>query len=1566
MRTSLFTLLALSTILILSCDIFNKTEVEEKRFFRLDVSQIDTAGIDEIIISGVNEKSADTVLIYKWEKGEQLQTKLFVPDKLQGDFSIIFIAKKDDMVEIAQSMAVDTDEPEKVKFGSDIPGLRDYIFFTIISPGNQDTVGIKNLTISGSLKSEHTLDAFLMNGTPVSSSGNSWTRNVELVDGKNIFVFILLDNIGNKHYDTLVVFYSPTAVDNIKPVFSNLSPADSTTVSVSPVLLSGEVIDASGIALLIVNGDTVEVNSNSWSDSIELNKGKNEIDLMAVDNDTAANTATKTLVIFYDPTAKDETNPLLSIDSPNDSAEIPIDSVLVKGTATDANNIGSVTVNGSKAVLDGTNWSLQVGLEEGLNKILVIATDNSTNKNETRDSITVIYDKTIKDNAAPTLNITKPSNNTVVDKPDSVEISGTIYDLSGIKSVLVNDDTAKVKEGNWSLFISLVDTGKNKIKAIATDNEGNQSFDSINVIYRKPAIDTIAPEVTITTPSKDSVVFGTDSITIKGVVTDSVSGVQVVLVNGDTADINSDKWELKIRILSDTNIIKAIAYDSTDNKDSCLITIIYQGPKTKPVFITEISEMDSLAIVGSKYTDTAQASDVDGDSLSYSLITSPAGMTHEKQIINWTPVDSQIGRNNIAMEVKDVDGSADTLKWTITVTDSNHAPVFDSEERDMDSNAVVGKTYKDTLRYSDIDGDSLSLSLKTFPEGITLNDSIVHWTPVDTQIGEQTVTILVEDSHGKSNVFTWKVTVVDSNHAPKFISTSDNMTAAGYVGSIYSDTISVSDSNGDSVIITFINQPNAMIFENNIINWTPADSQTGDYQVKLQASDGKGKYDTLSWTINVSDTNVFIDARDGQAYRKVTIGAITWMAENLNYEVTHGNSWCYNDSSSNCDIYGRFYDYSTVIADNHSNGYDVCPAGWHLPTDDNWQSLEKTLGMSDSDAGKEGYRGVDEGKKLKSISGWACGEQGLNEYGFKVQPAGLTNSGSFGSLGYSAYFWSSDRFLRLFSCDQNNIHREYQSGVDPTKGYNIRCIKGSLGPNHAPVFTSEISDMDSLVKTGMEYKDTVHGTDEDGDNITFLKLDGPSINLSDSIITWTPDISDTGAHNIQIIASDEEGGLDTLTWNIYVELANKVIAYYPFNGNANDEIGSNDGNPVGAALTIDRFGREDSAYIFDGVDDYINLGTIGNSNLDEFSISFWVYNDGAGAGDNPRLWYKGSDSRQMCWGNANEIIGFEIGNINQTTVRSSTLKERTWFHIVGTFSNTGDRKARIYINGSLDSVSDSSVFNEIQDLSTSDLILGARGAGNQSEVFKGKIDDIHIFNYVIDSSKVDSLYHINNWQGSEFTDERDGKVYKMVTIGTQIWMGENLAYLPQVHPVAEGSEDAGNEGKSYFYVYNYTPTGDEVANAKATSNFQTYGVLYNWYAVMNGQASSSANPSGVKGLCPTGWHVPSDDEFKTLEVYIGMLQSQADATSWRGTVEGKELKSTAWDGTDDYGFSALPGGNRYGNGSWGSIGEKVHFWTSTEQESGRGYRRHMVSTNDQITRDDYPNNYAHSLRCVKD
>jgi uncharacterized protein (TIGR02145 family) len=196
---------------------------------------------------------------------------------------------------------------------------------------------------------------------------------------------------------------------------------------------------------------------------------------------------------------------------------------------------------------------------------------------------------------------------------------------------------------------------------------------------------------------------------------------------------------------------------------------------------------------------------------------------------------------------------------------------------------------------------------------------------------------------------------------------------------------------------------------------------------------GTGYSDNQITFFTLNETGTFVDLRDGQNYKWVKIGNQVWMAENLNY--SSSSSLCYDNNSSNCEIYGRLYSYS--VAQN------VCPSGWHLPSDNEWKELEMYLGMSYSDANIWGQArpSGDVGLKLKSENGWANNGNGNNISGFNALPSGYREiDGQFTGLGTWTSFWSSgdyqfkrDLYYNL-SYPQRGI---YTSGTK----YSVRCIK---------------------------------------------------------------------------------------------------------------------------------------------------------------------------------------------------------------------------------------------------------------------------------------------------------------------------------------------------------------------------------------------------------------------------------------------------------------------------------------------------------------------------------------------
>ena len=206
-----------------------------------------------------------------------------------------------------------------------------------------------------------------------------------------------------------------------------------------------------------------------------------------------------------------------------------------------------------------------------------------------------------------------------------------------------------------------------------------------------------------------------------------------------------------------------------------------------------------------------------------------------------------------------------------------------------------------------------------------------------------------------------------------------------------------------------------------------------------------------------------------------------------------------------------------------------------------------------------------------------------------------------------------------------------------------------------------------------------------------------------------------------------------------------------------------------------------------------------------------------------------------------------------------------------------------------------------------------------------------------------------------FYDIRDNTHYNVVKIGNQFWMAENLKYLPSVVGVTTASDSI-----PYCYVYGYN--GTSVAAAKATSNYNTYGVLYNWQAAMAGSSSSSANPSGVQAVCPSGWHLPSDAEWSQLTTFLGGENvagnklKEAGTTHWQTPVN---------DATNETGFTALPGGFA-GVNTFVSIGQFAFWWSATAYDATSSWSRDIGNIYSNVYRYSTVKERGFSVRCIKD
>jgi uncharacterized protein (TIGR02145 family) len=199
-------------------------------------------------------------------------------------------------------------------------------------------------------------------------------------------------------------------------------------------------------------------------------------------------------------------------------------------------------------------------------------------------------------------------------------------------------------------------------------------------------------------------------------------------------------------------------------------------------------------------------------------------------------------------------------------------------------------------------------------------------------------------------------------------------------------------------------------------------------------------------------------------------------------------------------------------------------------------------------------------------------------------------------------------------------------------------------------------------------------------------------------------------------------------------------------------------------------------------------------------------------------------------------------------------------------------------------------------------------------------------------------------------DKRDGKIYKTVRIGTQVWMAQNLNYV---------SHD------SWCY-------------RNSLENCSAYGRLYRWTAALDLDGSFALAAAGERiaekhrGVCPEGWFVPNSADMETL---VRFVQESNKSAGFAGEDVGTSLrKGAGWEendeeieGTDRYGFGAMPAGYRDANGSFAFLGEEADFWIAEEAENGTHAPYWNLYYANQTFLGDYkhPKTFAYSVRCIK-
>jgi uncharacterized protein (TIGR02145 family) len=409
-----------------------------------------------------------------------------------------------------------------------------------------------------------------------------------------------------------------------------------------------------------------------------------------------------------------------------------------------------------------------------------------------------------------------------------------------------------------------------------------------------------------------------------------------------------------------------------------------------------------------------------------------------------------------------------------------------------------------------------------------------------------------------------------------------------------------------------------------------------------------------------------------------------------------------------------------------------------------------------------------------------------------------------------------------------------------------------------------------------------------------------------------------------------------------------LVGYWPFNGNAEDESGNgNDGVVNGAVLNQDRFGNDSSAYLFDGIDDFIGIPDLGSKN--EFTFSSWVnYKDtsnnavsifgnfGGGWGAGQFHLHGGPFVELAVWGDFPYLSSFPID-----------LKPNTWHHVLFTFKK--DVETSLFLDGKKVG-SNSSRFN----INFTNMRIGSEFTGRY---WNGSLDDIAIWNRALTPEEIEKLFNDSKEYSCDLSDilnpdvnygsvtDIDGNVYPTVKIGEQEWMADNL----RTTRYQNGEIIPNIIGNAEWISTRQGAWSHASNNANIDCPF---GKLYNGFA-----ASYDGN------LCPSGWKVPSQEDWRTLAVTLG-----------GDTISGGKLKAkVGWypphvGDLNASGFSAMPGGLRYVDGQTLSFGGIGYFWSSTSYNAEPSQAvfssmRHFDAR--QIIAED-SKVMGYSIRCIKE
>ncbi|MBL8344626.1 MAG: tandem-95 repeat protein [Rubrivivax sp.] len=568
--------------------------------------------------------------------------------------------------------------------------------------------------------------------------------------------------------------------------------------------------------------------------------------------------------------------------------------------------------------------------------------------------------------------------------------------------------------------------------------------------------------------------------------------------------------------------------------------------------------------VGVAYAYDVNATDPNGDALTYSLTQAPSGMTINASsgLIAWTP--GTAGSQAVTVRVADPAGLAATQSFTIAVAAGNAAPQITSVAL---TTGTVGVAYAYDVNAADPNGDTLTYSLTQAPSGMAINAStgMVTWVP--TTAGSQGVTVRVADPGGLAATQSFTITVAAANAAPQITTTP---VTAATVGAAYAYDVNATDPNGDVLAYSLTQAPSGMSIGagTGLIAWTPSTAQVGSQPVTVRVADPGGLAVTQAFTITVVPaspvpTTTRVDAATPATYAAAAGSqlAITlnWyrlrMAANylqfMHLVNAAGQTWSVDDHSTTSATWtpGPFSEVRTItVPAGLANGtYDIRVG---LSGGNPWTDLTLAMGAGVTDpAGDHRYRvgtltlgsvanqapAITTSPPTAGVVGTAYAYDvnatdpngDVLTYSLTQAPSGMSINASNGLIAWtpsSAQLGSQTVTVRVAD----------PGGLAATQAFSINvAAAGNAAPQ---IGTTAVT----TATVGVAYVYDVNATDPNGDALTYSLTQAPSgmtIQAASGLIAWTPTAAQVGTQAVTVRVVDPGGLAATQAFSVTVGTA---------------------------------------------------------------------------------------------------------------------------------------------------------------------------------------------------------------------------------------------------------------------------------------------------------------------------------------------------------------------------------------------------------------------------------------------